>query len=94
MFKIVLGAEINKPKTIVLCFDATLKNGLKFLDGKKVIIRPWIQNFSIASIYGCGPTVYYGYDNVHAQIQACRDLGINGFMLWNANNNFTIEVLK
>ena len=75
-------------------YYATLKNGLKFLDGKKVIIRPWIQNFSIASIYGCGPTVYYGYDNVHAQIQACRDLGINGFMLWNANNNFTIEVLK
>ncbi len=75
-------------------YYATLKNGLRFLDGKKVIIRPWIQNFSIASIYGCGPTVYYGYENVHAQIQASRDLGINGFMLWNASNNFTIEVLN
>ncbi len=75
-------------------YYSTLKNGLKFLDGKKVIIRPWVQNFSITSIYGCGPAVYYGYENVLAQIQAGRDLGINGFMLWNASNNFNIEVLN
>ncbi len=74
-------------------YYSTLKNGLKFLDGK-TIIRPWIQNFSITSIYGCGPTVYYDADKVNAQIQAGRDLGINGFMLWNASNNFTIEVFK
>lgn len=71
-------------------YYGTLKNGLSFLKDKKVIIRPWIQNFSIANIYGCGPTVYYGPKEVLAQIQACRDLGINGFMLWNASSNFTI----
>lgn len=75
-------------------YYSTLKNGLKFLDGKKIIIRPWVQNFSIASIYRCGPTIYYGYENVRAQIKAGEDLGIYGFMLWNASNNFTIEVLN
>ena len=75
-------------------YYATLQNGLKFLGGKNVIIRPWIQDFSIRSIYNCGPTVYYGPEKVRAEIQAGRDLGINGFMLWNASNNFTIEVLK
>ncbi len=33
-------------------------------------------------------------DKVRAQIQASRDLGINGFMLWNVSNNFTIEVFE
>lgn len=75
-------------------YYATLQNGLKFLGNKKVIIRPWIQDFSIRSIYSCGPTVYYGPEKVRAEIQAGRDLGVNGFMLWNASNNFTIEVFK
>ena len=75
-------------------YYATLKKGLEFLDNKNIIIRPWIQDFSIRSIYGCGPKSYYGPEKVLAQIQAARDLGINGFMLWNASNNFTIEVLK
>jgi len=70
----------------------THKNALKFLDKAKIIIRPWIQDFSIRSIYGCGPAIVYGKDKVLAQIQACRDLGINGFMLWNANSNFTSGV--
>ncbi len=75
-------------------YYTTIKNGLKFLNGKKVIIRPWVQNFSITSIYGCGPTVYYDVDKVRAQIKAGEDAGVDGFMLWNASNNFTIEVLK
>jgi hypothetical protein len=72
----------------------TLRNGLKFLGEKKNIIRPWIQDFTLNSIYGCGPTVYYGPEKVRSQIQASRDLDIKSFMLWNANNNFTIEVFK
>ncbi len=75
-------------------YYATMQKGLSFLKNKKVIIRPWIQDFTIGSIYGCGPTVYYGPDKVRAEIQAGYDLGIRGFMLWNASNNFTIEVLK
>ncbi|MDP3052061.1 MAG: putative glycoside hydrolase [bacterium] len=75
-------------------YYVTLQKGLQFLAGKQVIIRPWIQDFTIESIYGCGPTVYYGPDKVRAEIQAGYDLGIKGFMLWNASNNFTIEVLK
>lgn len=75
-------------------YCVTLKRGLEFLGNKKVIIRPWIQDFTWPSIYNCGPTVPYTLDKVHAEIQAARDLGINGFMLWNASNNFTVEVLK
>lgn len=75
-------------------YYTTLKNGLTFLKDKKIIIRPWIQNFSIRSIYGCGPTVYYDAEKIKAQIYASRDLGINGFMLWNAGSNFTTEVFK
>lgn len=75
-------------------YYATLKNGLKFLDGKKkIIIRPWIQDFTIGSIYGCGPTVRYDADKIKAQIRAGQDLGVNGFMLWNAGSNFTKEAL-
>ncbi|MDP1629262.1 MAG: putative glycoside hydrolase [bacterium] len=72
----------------------TLKRGLTRLDGKSVIIRPWIQDFTIQNIYGCGPTVVYTKEKVLAQIRAGRDLGISGFMLWNASNNFTAEVFK
>lgn len=75
-------------------YRTTLKSGLTFLKDKKIIIRPWIQNFSIGNIYGCGPTVYYDAEKIKAQVQASRDLGINGFMLWNAGSNFTTEVFK
>ncbi len=73
----------------------TIRRGLFFLgkENSTAIIRLWIQDFSMANIYG-GKYVYYGPDKVRTQIQAGRDLGIKGFMLWNANNNFTIEVLK
>lgn len=72
----------------------TLRRGLNFLGKKKVIVRPWVQDFTIRSIYGCGPTVVYDKEKVLAQIQASRDLGINGFMLWNVSNNFTTEVFE
>ncbi len=75
-------------------YHITLENGLKFLDGKKIVIRPWIQDFTWPSIYNCGPKVVYTKEKVLDQIQAGRDLGVNGFMLWNASNNFTISVFK
>ena len=76
-------------------YHRTIRRGLYFLkqENSKAIIRPWIQDFSMANIYG-GQYVFYGPDKVRAEIQAGYDLGIKGFMLWNASNNFTIEVLK
>ncbi len=70
------------------------KNGLQFSKNKKVIFRPWIQDFTIRSIYNCGPTVVYTKEKVLDQIRAGQNLGINGFMLWNAGNHFTISVFE
>lgn len=72
----------------------TLKSGKNRLKNRQVIIRPWIQDFTIGSIYGCGPIVFYSRDKVMDQILAGQDLGINGFMLWNANSNFTVNVFE
>ncbi len=73
----------------------TQKPAVEFLKAEgleHVVIRPWIQDFSIPSIYRCGPPVRYTAELVEAQIRAGRDLGIKGFMLWNANNNYTMAV--
>lgn len=76
-------------------YNKTLDSGLKYLRtvGFKGKVSPWIQDFSIANIYGCGPVVYYGAKEVKAQITASEDLGASGFMLWNVANNYTKEAL-
>jgi hypothetical protein len=70
----------------------TLQRGLSFLNGTHVIVRPWVQDFSITSIYGCGPEVSYTIGRVSDQIRAGSTLGISGFMLWNVRSNFTVGV--
>lgn len=77
-----------------LVYQKTLAAGLRHLTGKNVIIRPWVQDFSINSIYGCGPAVTYTTERVLDQIRAGHDLGINGFMLWNVRSNFSVGVFK
>ena len=76
-------------------YKKTLEPGLKYLRaiGFGGEVRPWIQDFSIANTYGCGPTVYYGPQAVKAQIEASEELGLTGFMLWNAANNYTKKAL-
>jgi len=73
-------------------YYSTLSAGLRFLKGKKVIIRPWIQDFTLRNIYACGPKIVYTEDKVAEGIRAGRDLGINGFMLWNVGSKFQIGV--
>lgn len=76
-------------------YSKTLEPGLKRLREVKFKgeVRPWIQDFSIANIYSCGPIIYYREEEVKAQIRASQDLGVNGFMLWNAANNYTKKAL-
>ena len=50
------------------------------------MMRPWLQDFSI---YG----VVYRAPEVKAQIKALEDLGVYGFLLWNASNRYTPNVL-
>ncbi|MBI4435580.1 hypothetical protein HY630_02820 [Candidatus Uhrbacteria bacterium] len=40
--------------------------------------RPWLQDFDIGAVYTS--------DYIEAQIQAARDAGASGWMLWNARN--------
>lgn len=44
-------------------------------------MRPWIQDFSLRSVYGI--------KEVNGQIEALRELGINSYLIWNASNVYT-----
>jgi hypothetical protein len=78
-------------------YDRTLAIGRGRLEKQGIpapIIRPWIQDFSIRNIYGCGiPAVKYDADKIKAEFAACRKNGSTGFMLWNATSRFTREAL-
>jgi hypothetical protein len=49
-------------------------------------IRPWLQDFSFGGIT-------YTADMVRAQIKATNDVGLNGWLLWNASNVYTKDAL-
>jgi len=50
-------------------------------------LRPWIQDFDLG-------TPPYGPAEVEAQIQASYDLGLTGWLLWNAGNEYTTAALR
>jgi hypothetical protein len=84
-------AEPNKSpyKTI---YDSTAQ-GLVRMDisvgssTARSMMRPWLQDFSI---YG----VVYNAPEVRAQIKALADLGVNSYILWNASNRYTPDVMN
>lgn len=64
-----------------------LQDALTRLDGwPNVLIRPWLQDFSWGRSYGPA--------EVLAQIRAARELGVKGYMLWNANNVYTEQAIR
>ncbi|MFB9326022.1 putative glycoside hydrolase [Paenibacillus aurantiacus] len=58
----------------------------------KPVIRPWIQDFT-ASWLGKGHYIKYGKTEVEAQIKALKDTGIDEYLLWNAGNKYTSDVI-
>lgn len=58
----------------------------------KPVIRPWIQDFT-ASWLGKGHYVKYGKAQVEAQIKALADTGVDEYLLWNAGNKYTPDVI-
>lgn len=86
---------VNDPsgEPYLVYFD-TIRKGLGHLNGKKIIVRPWIQDFSISSIYNCGKKVNYDVKKVKDEIKAGNDLGVRGFMLWSPRNKYTTEVFN
>ena len=62
-------------------------------NNKYAEIRPYLQDFT-ASWLGKGNYQVYGTNAVKDQIQACFDLGINGFTLWDPNNKYCYDALE
>lgn len=58
-----------------------VKKAREILSGEAVAIVPWIQGFDLRS-----PN--FGPEYISEQIRACRDEGVNGFLVWNAANNY------
>ena len=58
----------------------TLKKGLLRMDDTECMIIPWIQAFSLR--------VRYTEKEILEQIKAAEDLGIEGYLCWNAVNNY------
>ena len=63
----------------LLYFEASLR-------GSKARLVPWLQDFSLGRTYT--------YDDVVAQIDAARSLGIHGYMLWNPLGVYTSRALS
>ena len=54
------------------------------------IIRPWLQSFTASWVPG---NISYGPAEIRRQIEAAQRLGIDEFLLWNANNRYQRESL-
>lgn len=69
--------------------DKAIKDAFKKNNSleKGAIIRPWIQDFTL------GQPKYTGED-VLKQIKALNDNGIEGYMLWNAGNKYSEDILR
>ncbi|MFN2483432.1 MAG: putative glycoside hydrolase [Candidatus Limnocylindria bacterium] len=63
--------------------DGSLEIITASADGLPVAIRPWIQDF------GYGPFRAYTADDVRAEMQALYDNGVEGWMIWNPQSEFS-----
>jgi hypothetical protein len=62
-----------------------LERGEKKIEGQRAKLRPWLQDFDLGAVYT--PT------KVRAQITATEERDTNGWILWNASNNYTVDAL-
>jgi len=51
-------------------------------------IRPWLQDFTATWLK---PHKTYGSEDVRAQVQAAKELGIDEYLLWNAKCTYTFR---
>ncbi len=60
----------------------TLDKGLARIGNTRCMVIPWIQAF--------GLQMHYTEREILLQIEAAEDLGVNGFLFWNAGNKYGI----
>ena len=65
-----------------LTVQISMGEAVKQLDGNRVQLRPWLQDFGMH-----GMRTYSAAD-VKAQIDAVNDLGINNWLIWSPSNFF------
>ena len=63
-----------------------LDRGIPRIEGERALLRPWLQDFDLGAVYT--PEL------VRAQIRAAEERNTNGWILWNASNNYTVGALK
>lgn len=62
------------------------KDALERLGARPSVLRPYLQDFSMG--------VRYTPAHVRAQILAVEELGVRGWILWNAQNHYTWSAIK
>ena len=65
-----------------LTVQISMNEAVRQLDGNRLQLRPWLQDFGMPGMYT------YGVPEVRAQIDALNDLGINSWMIWSPSNFF------
>ncbi len=61
------------------------------VDENKATVRPWLQDFTATWLE---PNQVYGVEQVREQINAVYDSGLEEWILWNVNCNYTEDALE
>lgn len=77
------GKTVEHALSDALKRNATLKN--------PAVIRPWLQSFTASWVPGYIP---YGPAEIRRQIETALALGIDEYLLWNANNRYQPASLR
>ena len=64
----------------------TLKDFRRSLRGRKAVLVPWLQDFSLGRDYT--------FEDVKAQVNAARNMSAAGFLLWNPEGVYTKNALR
>ena len=67
----------------------TLERSQEWVPGTMKKMRPWLQDFT----YPSEGYAAYGPAEVRAQIDAAEEMGVSGWLLWNAAGEFEISAL-
>lgn len=72
----------------------SMRLGLEQMVGKRALIRPWLQDFTLTWVPD-DQIVEYGPNEVRAQIKAVEDSrSTGGWLLYDSANQYTLEALK
>ncbi|HSH82330.1 MAG TPA: putative glycoside hydrolase, partial [Herpetosiphonaceae bacterium] len=62
-------------------------------EASRAKVRPWLQDFTLIWVPE-NQIVRYGPKEVRAQIDGAEANGVNGWALWDSDNDYTVGALK